>query len=507
MLEKAKKELEALGLKNYGKALCVFVVFAIFSLAVFFFAVGRMVEKNTNKTLTDNISRQAFHFYNMFDMQYDYLEGMAGGLARSENLFSDTNFMLLHELCSHSSLQRAALIDPDGNIYYDNGEKNNVAERDYFQTAISGRRALSLPLTSILDHVTRVILAVPVYQDEDTASGVLAVSCDIRALNHMLFKDIYDDTGCSMLVAQDGTVITYDNTAKNHYISAEDNFFTYYGKKKFLKGGSIDRVKADFQEEKTGSAKMCEKSDSSNPYYLIYTPLQINHWMVCYLVPVSEVEKDYAFISQYELLLSGVLVIALFLLLLTILRMNHRKHEALLHFAQTDALTSINNRQSTEGSINHYLKESGDSLCAFMMMDVDKFKDINDTYGHASGDIVLQKIGNLLKAGFRESDIVGRIGGDEFVVFMKHVDSKEIVLERIENLQRSISSQNLEAINGHKITTSLGLAFAPEHGTTYLELYKASDEALYETKRHGRNGYTIFTPRGEEAIFHAAEKS
>lgn len=504
MVKKTDRPL--FGLRNYGKAFGIFIAFVILSLCVFFFAVGAKVEENAKKTLTNNIFRQSFHFYNMFDMQYNYLEGIAGGLAESEDLFGEDNLMALKEFSSHSTLQRAAIIDLEGNIYYDNGEKNNVSERDYFQIAVQGKRALSLPLTSRVDQKTRVILAVPIWKNEDEVGGVLGVSCDLSALNHMLFRDIYGGTGCSMLVSQEGTIVTYDDTALDHRISAKDNFFDYYGKKKFADGGSIDQVRKDFQSQTAGSAKMHEESDSSNPYYLVYAPLRLNHWMVCYLVPVSAVGEEYLFIPYYEILLSGVLFVAFLILLLSIFWMNRKNQAAILHFAKTDALTNIDNRFSTEASINSYLETGEKSLSAFMIMDVDNFKTINDTYGHASGDIVLQKIGQLLQTGFRGSDVVGRIGGDEFIIFMKRVESKAIVFDRIRELQKNISGFCLEEVEGHKITTSMGVSFSPEHGTTYSQLYKAADKALYETKRQGRDGYTVFSPQEEEQSFGSTEE-
>ena len=92
----------------------------------------------------------------------------------------------------------------------------------------------------------------------------------------------------------------------------------------------------------------------------------------------------------------------------------------------------------------------------------------------------------------RQGDIVGRIGGDEFVVFMRKTDSREVAVSRIESLIKKVKELTFPEMNGKNITISAGMAFAPEHGTGYLDLYKNADTALYKTKQNGRDGYNIY---------------
>lgn len=131
------------------------------------------------------------------------------------------------------------------------------------------------------------------------------------------------------------------------------------------------------------------------------------------------------------------------------------------------------------------------------MMDVDYFKQINDNYGHAVGDRVLYKVGHLLKSSFRENDIVGRIGGDEFLIFMAGVTSEEFAVRRMESLQQYLRELPIEELEGHALTCSMGAAFMPKDGIEFAELYKHADEALYETKRNGRDGFNIYHKANE----------
>ena len=123
------------------------------------------------------------------------------------------------------------------------------------------------------------------------------------------------------------------------------------------------------------------------------------------------------------------------------------------------------------------------------MLDVDKFKEINDRYGHAAGDAVLRQVGQTLVRLFRENDIVGRIGGDEFVVLMKEVNSirdAELKAETLCVLFRSLHPEGCP--DEVHLSCSIGLVEVPEHGgCSYMELYQNADQALYEAKRRGRN--------------------
>lgn len=166
-----------------------------------------------------------------------------------------------------------------------------------------------------------------------------------------------------------------------------------------------------------------------------------------------------------------------------------------MKFARTDELTGIRNKMGTAYKIDSWL--SSPDCCetqAFLMFDLDRFKQINDVYGHAVGDEVLQAVGALMKDYFRKYDILGRIGGDEFMVLMRDVATPEDAVHRAKGLCQKIQEMQLEALGDTQITCSIGLAFYPENGTTYEELYRCADQALYITKKNGRNGYTVYTP-------------
>jgi diguanylate cyclase (GGDEF)-like protein/PAS domain S-box-containing protein len=160
----------------------------------------------------------------------------------------------------------------------------------------------------------------------------------------------------------------------------------------------------------------------------------------------------------------------------------------LQYMAQHDHLTHLPNRQLLHERVKAALaqakKESG--RMALLYVDLDQFKQVNDTYGHAVGDLLLQAVANRLKGCVRETDTVARIGGDEFVVLLDGIQASEDA-SIVDNKIRLVLDQPLR-LDGHSLSIlpSIGIALYPEHGTEEKQLFKHADEAMYTIKRAQR---------------------
>ncbi len=158
------------------------------------------------------------------------------------------------------------------------------------------------------------------------------------------------------------------------------------------------------------------------------------------------------------------------------------EREELIAKAETDGLTGLYNASTTKELIGHSLKNrAGRSLDALLVIDCDSLKQINDTYGHLMGDRALQHIARSLDRVFRAGDVVGRIGGDEFAVFMKDVPSGDFVREKGDQLHREIE-QNTD---GAMVTVSVGIALI-EQEEPYDTAFARADQDLYRAKREQR---------------------
>lgn len=160
--------------------------------------------------------------------------------------------------------------------------------------------------------------------------------------------------------------------------------------------------------------------------------------------------------------------------------------------ARKDPLTQLYNKTETEEMIADYLcAYEGPSV--FMIIDIDNFKGINDTLGHLYGDAVLSELALRLKTIFRDTDVVGRIGGDEFIVFMTNISDMEVIKGKIEKILCTFNRSFAEKDVSYKISASVGVAFHPKDGATFSLLMEKADKALYFAKKHGKNRYAIYT--------------
>ena len=170
----------------------------------------------------------------------------------------------------------------------------------------------------------------------------------------------------------------------------------------------------------------------------------------------------------------------------TIFEENQRTHEHLTYGNQHDELTGLYNRSA----YNLMRTELDMSHNALLLVDVDKFKSINDTYGHDVGDLVLKRVAEVLTYSFRATDLVFRLGGDEFVIIMNNVDSSMRLVT-----QRKIEQANVmlqKPTNDLPPTSlSVGVAFG-DRKNAEGDIFKDADTALYRMKEEGRCGCYIF---------------
>lgn len=159
--------------------------------------------------------------------------------------------------------------------------------------------------------------------------------------------------------------------------------------------------------------------------------------------------------------------------------------------SRMDPLTGLLNKKAAEEMAQKLLARS-DSLNALMLFDVDLFKSINDTFGHAAGDRVLASIGRLLRDSVGPNDVVGRVGGDEFMALLRDVPSPEAALDTARAFISALVSEPGPDLTPGSVTVSMGLALSPAHGREFTELYRSADSALYYVKEHGRNGVKVF---------------
>lgn len=264
-----------------------------------------------------------------------------------------------------------------------------------------------------------------------------------------------------------------------------------------FKKSSYQAFKNAILQQKEG---MAEFSDSGLEKSIFYKPVEKCNASVIMFVNTSSVRNsEKAATTEMRRLLHTMVFIVIAIILFMIgfiiysrLKFNMESDD-LKNKADTDQLTQLYNKMATESKIQEYIENEGkDSVSMFFILDVDDFKKINDTMGHAFGDKVLVSLGHQIRSWFRMNDIIGRIGGDEFIIFVKDVKNEEIIRKEGNRILQFFKGFTVGEYTRYAPTASIGCSIYPTDGKDFQSLYKSADKALYKSKRNGKNQLTFY---------------
>ena len=267
--------------------------------------------------------------------------------------------------------------------------------------------------------------------------------------------------------------------------------------------GKTGTVMQDDIRERIGEL---ESSTFLDDTYLITVSSCGDDWRVICSVPTQIILEEQKSVQIFILTVGvSAAIIAIILSMLLSFGISNsvdKEMTVLDRRAQLDQLTGIYNKRTFETIADAALKRAGsDDWFAVILFDIDNFKSVNDTHGHAFGDRVLAKIGDIMRKTFRADDYLGRLGGDEFCVFMpiktRMSDDEcfRLIREKSAELCCSVAAHDFGGDPNYRASISAGVAICPRHGNTFELLYKTADSALYVSKRRGKNMFTVY---GEE---------
>ena len=356
-----------------------------------------------------------------------------------------------------------------------------------------------------------VVVSEPFQQGDDWCVDILAPvkgnsPAEAYALAYTFSMDSFDDIPttskfdgrtCYMLLANDGTIVSL---AGRKVLSNGENIF---GSDNIsISSATENRTKNNLSNHNAGYTDCVVAGENR---VMVYDPAAYAGLSIGSLVTQSYVDNEvHSTYGDMESILIRVVVamVAFFIAILAInlanKAVNTRHNQSLQEKAETDLLTGLLNKISTEQKVSDYLAEAKakNQSAILFLIDIDNFKKVNDTMGHAFGDELLAGLGLGLSTLFRATDIVGRIGGDEFLVLMRNITPDEETKKREANkLLTFFRDFKVGEYVQYRCTASIGGAVFSQDGGDFEELYKAADTAMYESKRHGKNRVAYY---GEE---------
>ena len=459
-------------------AIALAMLFAVF----FRFRSGMNTEMNATITdyLTENVEALATAFYTKLEDQLVMLESQTRyfhGVDLTDYAAMKETIMATRGILAFTTIGVAS--SAGSTMNYLGKSSGNILLQDYFQEAMAGENAISATTQTDEFGNEVLVLAVPIRHDEDIV-GVIYGTFTRDDLNKLLDTVHFGDLGTNVLITEDGTILARSD--KTDVIGAE--------------ASNLHELIPGLRLSGNNDSFSYIYRDGEKDNILVLKKVGLHDWYFGTILPREIVSEKSAAISRRVLVVmveATTIFCALLFYILLSARRNVSVKEQLTEKAQTDLLTGILNKVSFEEAVDNAIAEAGDSSYgALYIIDLDDFKHVNDNLGHAMGDRVLSDTARKLRTIFRDSDIIGRIGGDEFAAFLRcpgETDINELKRRRAEAIIKELK-EAYEA-NGHKVqvSASVGVAGFPVDGGDYRSLYAKADTALYAAKREGKNRY------------------
>lgn len=463
-------------------------------LFVSLFSYSKVMQQQAEEGALERVGKQAVSvagYYNgTINMLIDTAQATANQMIGDDDLLSKDNTKLIANLKDSLGLEDVLIVDRDGNgidaegSLHDADEERSRKYKDFF-TADPQRTIGTTP-----DGKAVVVISAPIRTEKEWSGNVVFI------FNPHMMSKLIDSTTYSYYFVFSNGLIGEEVGTPSDLLKTGENLYDVIS-------GVTFETSSEFSFRKTIEASrsgiVCI-SYNGEKQYITYQP--VGNYGSCVLVSVMESQiiksAEYENKETTSLIIKIAVAIGIFVaLVLSTYIANKvgyaRQNKELQNKAETDLLTDLLNKVSTQKKIQEYLDGEGrDKVSMMCVLDVDNFKKINDTMGHAFGDEVLSSLGKRIRSEFRVTDIVGRIGGDEFVIFLKDLKDDAIIEREAKRIENFFKDFQVGSYTKYSPTASIGAAIYPRDAHDYESLYKAGDAALYKAKKRGKNQLAFY---------------
>lgn len=396
----------------------------------------------------------------------------------------------------------------DDTYYTNTNSKLNLHEPDYLIGSTGKNKSISVIYKNALYGRDMIALESPIYQDGRIVGKVSGLYYT-NYINNILDNTANGNGHQFQIIERNGNfILSSGQSIFNKY----NDIYHFLDKVTFTLGDGENEFIQNFIKGKSGVSSF---KLEGKPGYLCYMPVGFNNWYLITAVPDNGVNLRILSMANPTILLT-IRIITLFIVLTLYIIwkqiryrivmeknkteleiLNERlqmKNESLKVKAENDLLTGLYNKMTSELLIADFIENDGKfGRHALFILDIDDFKGINDEHGHFYGDKALMEVANGIDHNLRTTDIKGRIGGDEFIIMLKNIQSDDDVIQKANDLCELFKNIKIENSPLSKISGSIGISIYPDHATAYTDLFQKADKAMYHAKEIGKDRYSIYT--------------
>lgn len=418
--------------------------------------------QDTMEVLSEN---QSVQFENYIEQKIEVLQGLAAFSEISGmNTLEQAEFINGHS--KKLGFHHLFVISKDGTGFYpETGEYKNQKDEPFYDNVMQNEFYVTEPFYGA--DATTMTISVPILDGDYKKVGVLCGAVELNVVQELFAENRTIQDGKSYLVNREG-----------RYVAVEDMQQVYEKLSIYDKQNSdYSLVQAAF-DEKTNQSGIIIQSGTEYQAYVAY--LENYDWVILHCIETEEIFEDLGYIDFWKYA-SLVIVIIILLCVIRIAVYWYKSEKK----GETDALTGCRNRASMEKLLEWLDKEKQNDV-TIIYLDLNKFKEVNDTYGHDKGDAILCIFSAVLMEVFGEFGFVGRLGGDEFVVVLQNTP-EEYVIQMCNQVEERLKEKSKDLEFGHIISTSYGYATRKKGSKESLDhVITKADEKMYRNKKDRR---------------------
>lgn len=364
------------------------------------------------------------------------LQSAAAAISTYKTLDNKPWTELLQEETRQNEFKRMGFILPNGVAYLSDGFMLDLSHRDYFKEGLTGKTTITDPLTDAVDQGKAIILAVPVWNDNNKVRGVLMAAHPTAMYGNLIASDSFNGEGYSLIVKANGDKVA--SSAKSNTDTRATNIFQ---SKKNIRLDPDGVMRQNMQEGKSGTVRFFREGEGW--IYLSYVPVGLNDWYFLSVVPEKVAVQKTKNLLRLSLLLFGTGLAVFIALLIYIYKQNKYSHAILYKAAYIDPILNIPNWPKTSKEIEDILHQTQGASYAFVVFDINKFKVANDRLGYHKANELLQFIAKVVTDELKTGELFCRVQGDIFALLL--------TMESPEQLKNRLELMNEKIVNFHPI--------------------------------------------------------
>lgn len=474
---------------GYTRLVAGYVLFCLLILLITVILLSRYISRNNTAQINNILSLMSEKVNTSFEMMTDYISEASDLISAQKEISFEENYQELQETLVNMPYFSVGMISIDGTVYGSPGEKMDIEKHDFARKANNTNGIfITEPYRSSVTGSNMITFFAPVYQD-NTQIGSVFVTYFLETIQNLAYSSILsDETAVFLMNPYSGNFVNCSDDGSNPP-GTWSNIRLIKSDIDCLKGYDYDTWLGDMKNN--ADKNIINFRQDKTAYTQAYIHINgMNNWNLVIRIPITELSNT---MQQYIISIAvcaTLLVLATMLLAAFLYRGEHSKSEFLQRLSNADPLTKAMNRRGFNNTMQKLFSDK-DKLgtSTFLFVDIDLFKEVNDTYGHEAGDHVLCSVAEILKNAFQDTGIVARVGGDEFNVFVY----EPLSVEEMDTLMATIRVQFGEIILPDEaplpITFSAGLAVYPQDATELKDLINCADQALYHVKENGRKNH------------------